>query len=235
MPVTPPPTQPPAWPEHLIALARRLGGHPTDGVTRGQVWLVLSTALLAFLRRRSRPGGTLDAEDLKDIAAQKALEVMQHYDRGQWDPARTSAGQVVTMLQRVARNGWVDEMRRRKGREHGVVADREIPATGATPDTTLARREFAAALVDCASRLQPAHRTAWLLRLLYDMPSREIAAHPEVRLNVGHVDVILQRCRRQVSQCLAGKGLGPADLQPGVFVELWRAFRSHPRLDEVRA
>ena len=96
------------------------------------------------------------------------------------------------------------------------------------------RREFITRLLGCARRLRPEHRTIWLLRVLHELPSRAIAAHPEVRLKPGHVDVILGRCRELIRDCLRTHGIESGALPPGTFAELWNQFRYQPSSLEER-
>jgi len=84
--------------------------------------------------------------------------------------------------------------------------------------------------VDCAGKLKTLHRTIWMFRAFYEMNSKQIASHPEVVLEVGNVDVILQRTRVSMSSCLAARCMGPADLRPGAFTAAWMAFRLEPTM-----
>jgi hypothetical protein len=56
------------------------------------------------------------------------------------------------------------------------------------------------------------------------MRTKEIAAHPRVGLKPGHVDVLMQRARSGIRECMQQKGYQPQDMLPGTFVELWRIF-----------
>ena len=58
-----------------------------------------------------------------------------------------------------------------------------------------------------------------------DLPSKEIAVHPEVQLKPGHVDVILSRCRDQIRNCMGASGLEERELPPGTYAELWERLR----------
>jgi hypothetical protein len=57
------------------------------------------------------------------------------------------------------------------------------------------------------------------------MPSKEIALHPEVKLKIGHVDVILQRSREAIRNCMKHKGFETGHMPPGTFTELWLSFQ----------
>ena len=93
------------------------------------------------------------------------------------------------------------------------------------PDRRLQRKEFVEALRGCAERLEGRARLVWLFRVFCNMPSKEIAAHPEVGLKPGNVDVILQRTRQAMRACMLRNGYEARDMPPGTFVEMWRVFR----------
>ena len=86
-------------------------------------------------------------------------------------------------------------------------------------------KAYAEALKRCAETLENRARTIWLFRVFYEMSSKEISTHPEVRIKPGYVDVILQRVRDSLRECMRRKGHDTHQLPTGVFVELWRAFR----------
>ena len=104
-------------------------------------------------------------------------------------------------------------------------------STSDPTDARVKRGEYAAALCGCAERLKPRSRSIWLLRVLFELPSKQIATHPEVTLNPGHVDVILQRCRQIIRDCMQKLGYEPRDMPPGTFAELWKAFRLESSLE----
>jgi DNA-directed RNA polymerase specialized sigma24 family protein len=86
------------------------------------------------------------------------------------------------------------------------------------------RKEFVEALRHCTERLKVRARFAWFLRVFHEMSSKEIATHPAVRLKVSHVDVLLQRSRKAIRDCMERRGFEPKDMPSGAFVELWQAF-----------
>jgi DNA-directed RNA polymerase specialized sigma24 family protein len=92
------------------------------------------------------------------------------------------------------------------------------------PDVLVERREFAQALRECARRLQPRSRLIWFFRVFYGMSSKQIAVHPEIALQAAHVDVLLQRVRHAVRECMHANGFEPRDMPPGTFTELWKEF-----------
>ena len=85
---------------------------------------------------------------------------------------------------------------------------------------------MAQALVECVERLQHKARRVWFMRAFYDMTSREIAGHPEVKLDAAYVDVVTMRARDAIRACLDSKGHEATDPPPGAFVQLWSALES---------
>ncbi len=217
------------WPERIVELGRRLSASPECADERGQLWLLLGGALLRALRGAAWRQSGISEDDLRDLAAQKAFDLMRMFDRGEWNPGTSVPGQVVVFVNRVARNGLIDAGRRAGGRTQPLEEKhlaRPAASDDADPGLGASRREFAEALVACAQALKPVHRLAWLFRVFYELPSRDIADHPEIRLNEANVNVILQRCRRQVGECMASKGFEPGDMPSGCFTALWSAFRA---------
>jgi DNA-directed RNA polymerase specialized sigma24 family protein len=105
--------------------------------------------------------------------------------------------------------------------------DGEDAAGGA--DRGVRNREFAEALAACVGALEERARRAWLFRAFYDMSSREIAAHPDVAVRVGHLDVILFRSRQALRRCMTRKGHSLETVPPGAFAELWMRLRGNER------
>jgi RNA polymerase sigma factor (sigma-70 family) len=199
--------------------------------------LLINSALRRYLRAHAAGIGRLDPADIEDLAAEKSLELMIAAESGKWRVAGRRGGEIAAYLSQAARNGLVDLIRERSrspvlGGENGVTMETDAgscgPCLGGRPDgpeMLMARQEFALALSDCADTLQPRSLLVWFLRVFHDMPSKEIACHPEVRLKPGHVDVLLQRSREAIAACMREKGHEPADMPPGTFVELWKRFR----------
>jgi DNA-directed RNA polymerase specialized sigma24 family protein len=111
-----------------------------------------------------------------------------------------------------------------------VSIDEDDPVVpGSTPEGYAAHRsvshEFVRAFEACAKKLTSRDRTVWFFRVFYEMPSRQIAAHPEVDVSIQNVDVILLRCRRKIRACMHAKGHDSSDLPPGTFEALWKVFR----------
>ena len=237
------------WPVRLRELCQSLqddADAAQKDAARGEAWLLLNSSIFRYLRyQRIRLGG-VETADLEDIAAQKSLDLLQKSEQGTWDLTDRSPGEITSFLATVARNGLMDLMRY-KGRQllHDPVEDPDFNVSGPDPTRTantavrdattrgtadrpslrVERREFVEALRICAEELQPRSRQVWLFRVFLDMPSKEIAIHPEVGLEPSHVDVILQRAREAVRACMAGKGYRPQDMPPGTFVMLWKTFR----------
>ena len=222
---------PPAarWPERIVALGRELAASPARDDLRGQLWTLLAGALLQAARSAAATWRGSSDEELRDLASQKAFDLMRRYDRGEWNPGDSAPGQLLTMIQRVARNGLVDAHRRRGGRWTplaGEHLEQAAPVSMTDPGLQSVRREFAEALVACAGGLRPVHRTVWMFRVFLDLPARDIAVHPDVALHEAHVNVILQRSRQQIRTCMSAKGHDPRELPPGCFAALWSAFRA---------
>jgi DNA-directed RNA polymerase specialized sigma24 family protein len=81
--------------------------------------------------------------------------------------------------------------------------------------------------------MQPRSRRIWLFRVFYEMPTRDIASHPDISLKPGHVDVLLQRCRETIRDCMRAKGHDLHEIPPGTFIEMWRCFEWKQRTAEV--
>ncbi len=232
------------WPDHLRRLALRLQAGEADPneTDQTQAWLLLHAGLWRYLRVHASRISGCSPEDLEEIAARKALDLLLRITEGTWLLADRSRGEIAAFLSRTARNALIDRYRVRppeagSANEGPDPWDRaqaggQIHASALTarqePETTDAaveRREFAEALRECAQRLQACSRAVWFFRVFYEMPSKQIARHPEVNLRADHVDVLLQRCRQIIRDCMQEKGFQPHDMPPGTFAELWRAFR----------
>jgi len=200
---------------------------------------MLNSLIMNYLRIQSSRSTRVAAEDLEDIAAQKSLDLLCKSEQGEWDPSGRNPGEIVSFLTAVARNGLVDFLRRNRHLVMSDPADDPVWAThqalptgmassGALPSHQVERREYVKALRDCVSGLQPRAQQVWFYRVFLEMPSKEIASHPEVKLNAGNVDVILQRTREVVRDCMIRKGYDPQDMPPGTFSELWRLWYAEP-------
>src|SRR5262249_26090528 len=146
----------------------------------------------------------------------KSLEIIHRAVEGAWDPAGRTPVEVAGYIAAVARNEIMD-WRQRAGRlvplpdgeDPPMRADEVRSVSGGSGDSTdlpVERSEFAQAVIDCVGGLAPRSRRIWIFRTLFEMRSREIASHPEVGMEVGHVDVVFSRARRSLQDCLGRKG-----------------------------
>ena len=226
----------PLWPRRLLELATQVRDGPDREKAQGEAWLLLHTALMRYLRYHAGKSGPVSREDLEDIASRKSLDLLRRLSSGGWNLTGRFPAEVCGYLSRVAHHGLLDLLneesrRRRPGAEHldeWVMAER-LPSWSAgmetLPDAAVEQREFSSMLVHCAGRLAPRSRMIWFLRVFCELSSKEIAAHPEVRLKANHVDVLLQRTRRAVRDCLRHLGYEREDMPPGSFIEIWRFLR----------
>lgn len=225
------------WPERMLTLAAALAdtGQPH---ARGEFWELLNLSLLQRIRLQARHYPGIPPDRLEDLAAEKALELVQRLDCGGWKPLETSTGELVNFISTVARNALVDELRRERraaavppGQVQRMAEERG--RINEAPDLELERAKFVERLVGCADGLKAEHRTIWLFRVLYELPSKVIAAHPEVRLKASHVDVILNRCRAQILACMTAHGHAVGELPAGTFAALWARYRGVISPDEA--
>jgi RNA polymerase sigma factor (sigma-70 family) len=216
----------PTWPLHLSDALDRLGSSPRCPRAQALAWRLLHGALFAALRGQAGRIAPVSLEDLEDIASAKALELLRRAESGEWRVAGRASLEIVGFIRRVARNGLVD-LARRRGRECPPPEDGERwdvmlhEASARDEDTTdlAATREFVRALRDCVAALAPRARAVWFRSAVLERPSRETAA--ALRLQVGHVDVLAQRARRSLVDCMGGKGHRTSDVAPRAFVLLW--------------
>ncbi len=175
-------------------------------------------------------------EDLEDLVAEKSLGLLRRIVSGETEFSNRSPEEIGSFLSKVARNALLDLIRKTSrrvelGEVDGVAwaacAARQGNGMGQTdpPNTLVERKDFARALRDCAGQLSPRARRIWFFRVFYGMPSKDIAVHPRVCLKGSHVDVLLQRSRRAIRECMRRRDYHPHDMPPGTFVELWKSFR----------
>lgn len=230
----------PRWSTHLKRLCQEVqvasGGSSEDGLFT-DLWLLLHSTISAYIRIHAARLGRVSREDLEDIAAEKSLDLLRKIDRGQWNPTSRTNAEVEGYISMTARNGLIDRRRAERQRveptdeerdewdvcEEGMV---ELTSQAEPPDLLVERKEYANALRDCVARLDRRGRAIWFLRVLAGMSTKEISVHPEVLLKTGHIDVLLQRARRAVRECMERKGHDPTEIPPGTFTEVWAAFRS---------
>lgn len=227
------------WADRLSSLARELRGDLSaerEKAILSELWLLISTRLSRHLQAQCRRLGWVEPEDLEDLVSEKALDLLRRIDSHDWDPVSTSPGETISFFVSVARNGLIDHhrkqsrLRARRERTKEVIVQR---IAAQAPDTAVDHKAFSSALVDCAAKLRPRHRLVWIFRTFYDMPSREIAHHPNVETTPGNVDVILGRCRSRLKTCLEAKGFHASNLAPGCYAAVWCAFfLDHPSAEE---
>lgn len=232
------------WPDELRRLQAALlaaPGGPARQALRGSLWRLLFEALSLKLHFQSRSWSGVDRAVLEDIAAEKALELLERAERGAWDLSGRSASEISGYLGNVARNGWADHEKRRR-RERASPdphATRQAVRGDALEGVEANDAPLAEALlvdfVACVEALPPRGRLAWFLRAHHGLSGREIAAHPALRLNVGHVDVLVQRTRTALKECLRGKGHTVERLPAGAFVALWELFEALALREAERA
>lgn len=228
----------PRWPALLKELSIVLqspGSRSSSDQARGEVWLILNSAIFRYLRIHAAELEAANREDLEDLAAQKSLDLLRRIVSAEWVLSNRSRAEIASFLSKVARNSLLDLLREgsrwvhaREGEspewDIGQAARESTVRMTDPPDIPLERKEFARALRRCVEELSQRSRRIWFLRIFCEMPSKEIAVHPEIGLNASHVDVLLQRCRRAIRDCMRRKGYESRDMPPGTFVELWKVF-----------
>lgn len=221
------------WPARLVTLcsAARQCANTECSTERDELWVVLRGCLFAAITSEARRYPCVMREDVEDLASNKALELARRAERGDWDPTGRSAGEVVSYIRSTARRALARLCDQRRGLtsldEHAEWGPRPsgggamTGGTSAAPDRLAEAEEFASALLGCLSMLTERARTVWILRGIHDLTTREIAAHPWVRVSPGNVDVILMRVRETLRHCLGAKGLEPEHLPAGSFTHCW--------------
>lgn len=225
----------PEWPRrfHKFCVALRASKDQTAvDNARGQLWLILNSVLFRFVNSHAARYGGVPREDVEDIAAQKALDLLNRIQSRSLDLSDRNPKQLKAYLSSTAEKGLMDLFR-----QHSREASEKKKAVAGNPGggsssqpldaatDPVENKAYAEALRCCAEKLEERVRTIWLFRVFYEMSSNEIAAHPEVLLKPSYVDVILQRAREALRRCMLHKGHETHQLPTGVFVELWRAFR----------
>ncbi len=238
---TPPPQSDldiPRWPVRLQSLANSLRMHISDESRReqrGETWVLLHTALLRYLKGHSRNYNAITNEDIQEIATEKSLDLLLRIESGKWSLVDRHPLEITRYLSRVAWNSLSNLCEKSKRFVRCIDPEYDAPQTryflrgeemtsNETPEIQLDQKRFASSLRCCFNELAPRLKKIWLFRVFGNMPSKVIAAHPDVALKASHVDVLLQRTRQSIRQCLARKGLESSDFPPGTFSELLRVF-----------
>lgn len=213
-----------------------------------EAWPLLRTSLLIRARQHTSRYVPVSTETLEDIASEKALDLLNRIVSRRWDISGHSPRELASFLSTAAHNALVDTLRKEGRLVHPeanvdgpgwdapayriqapVAAHLEPAGIGAERD------EYARDLADCVDGLTDGVRIVWFLRVMLDMSSREIADHPEVNKNPGNVDVILQRARAVMTECMSHKGHDPYRMPQGTFTAIWERFRAHWRRDRDKA
>ena len=221
------------WPDRLRALGEKLraSSSPLDaGGIVAEIWVLLNLALQKYARRHAHLSGPLSADDISEIASEKAADLVRRLDSKSWDPSGFTSAQLCALLSTIARNGVVD-LRRVRRREVSTPEGFDVPLSSRTwggragdeqsPESGVDGASYAQAIAECAAGLSARARRAWYLRVLYEIGSAEIERDPAVATTPAGVDAMLARCREQMRACLASKGFGAGPFPPGTFVRLW--------------
>lgn len=224
------------WVERLAVLAGRLAT-PLDEKARardrGELWLLLTAVLSRYTRARTLALGPLAREDIEDLVAGKAFDLLRRIESGALQFRCEAPHEIPAFLARTCHNAIVDLRRRERLRQGGPHTADDAQAL-LEPETSLrtesspsGRVEFAEmthALEHCLEQLAPRARRVWILRTFFEMSSRDIAAHPEVAIKPSHVDVVVSRTRAAVQACLAKRGFEAADFDLVGIARLWDRF-----------
>jgi len=202
----------------------------TAASLRGETWILLYGIVAMCVRSRARSLRSLGADDQRDIAAQKALDLMRQLDARSWDPTRAAPEQVRAYVVFTARHALLDYAGSRSrdvvGFDETEGAGRTLGGSSPTQEATIDSRACAAAIVACLSSIPERNRAAWCLRVLLELTSEQIGRHPLVRMTPGAVDVLLFRVRAVMRRCLLGKGVDAKALPTGTYVRLWESLEA---------
>lgn len=222
------PAAAPLWADRIGPLVQALlrSSRAARQGHRAELWQLLHAALFGALRAQAGRIAPVSQEDLEDLASGKALELLQQAEDTRWEVHGHEPGEVAGFVWRVARNALVD-LARKRGREAPAPVDAEAwdraladrAATEAGPVELTAAGEFVSDLARCLEGLAPRSRAAWYRRAVLERPSRETAL--ALGLKAPHVDVIVQRARAVLTDCMSGKGHHSTDVHPQAFVMLW--------------
>lgn len=229
----------PHWPLRVIELARMFRNATPAACQQAidDLWLLINGALLAYLAAAAagRPF-FVDPEVRRDIASEKALALLRRLQDGSWDPAASGPGQICSFLNSVARNGLADyertsaAERRRSEKIQAAQAGRDPwrveEMDAAHPDNAVWGERFARELLECLHGLTARARRIWFLKVFYELGSIEVGRHPTLRMTQGAVDVAYSRGRRQVQECLAGRGYDARPFPVGTFATVWNHLRT---------
>lgn len=225
------------WAERVALLAEQLATPLADsarGIARAELWVLLSSALARFARSQARTLGPLTREDLEDLVATKALDLLHRIESGALVLRRGDSSEVSGFVAQTSRNAIIDLLRRERVRRgNGHAAETSVDASelaggrsndAIQPSNRVEFAEVTAALEQCVETLAPRARRIWIFRTFFEMSSRDIAAHPEIRLNPANVDVIVGRARTTLRDCLTKAGMDASHLAIAGVARLWERF-----------
>src|SRR5262245_20553672 len=111
------PLEEPRWPgrirELVLELRSGAGGAQRERAL-SELWVLVNVALQRYVRAHAHRAGRLDAEDVRDIAAEKASDFFRRLDDSEWEATEYAPAQLCTFLRTMARNGLIDHARRRE-------------------------------------------------------------------------------------------------------------------------
>ena len=200
-----------------------------------EMWVILGTTINAYLRSEGRRFHGFRHEDLEDIAAEKSFELLLALQTGAWDPSSRGSLEIAGYVRSAVRRGFfrrlptrihVKETAPSPAQWERILDPDQFHARESAPDLALARADFAQALRLCLQTLAGRARLIWLLRVFCGLASREIATHPGVSLRTGHVDVVLQRVRGRIKDCMRRRGHSSGAIPPGVLSLIWDVLDS---------
>jgi DNA-directed RNA polymerase specialized sigma24 family protein len=224
------PTASPRWAARLHELLPGVGRASTIPGRR-EAWQIVHFNISRYLRCHAARLGTVTADDISDIAAEKTLDLMAKVDTSSGRLLELAPEEMPAFLSTVARNGLVTFLKKASRQASGVNEEDPAGRGGVMkgnpgPHARVESKEYARALERCVGKLEPRWQTIWFFRVFYDMSSKNIAAHPTVDMSTGHVDVVLHRARKAVRECMSAQGHDTNAMPPGTFVALWQLF--HP-------
>ncbi len=225
-----------AWPQRIIELAGRWStGNGDRELILVELWPLLKLAVAQYIRIHVRTMGPIDEDEVHDLAAEKALCLVVKLESGDWTPSADAPARVRAMLSTVARHGLIDHLR-----SHGpqrMVANFDpsgvANTTARSAEAVADARRYASAIRECVNRLGPRAGTVWVLRVLLELPSKQVATHAAVDRKPEAVDMIFSRARAKVMGCLQRKGYSADNVPPGAFVHLWDAFCRSSKEDDA--
>jgi RNA polymerase sigma factor (sigma-70 family) len=227
----------PLWAAEIARLSRILSPAARDaGSTEviERLWTVVSLAIRRYLHIHGSRFASVRAEDLEDLGSQKTLELIEKIVSRSWDLTNRSASEIAGYISTSARNALLDHGRR-AGRlvrpednewERVMTESTPEPSSGTRHADSVDAEAFSRDLIGCLGHLAPRARLIWFFRAFYDLSSREIAEHARIKLEVGHVDVLMQRTRAAIQQCLRRAGHDTSEIPAGVYARVWDVSRS---------